>query len=103
MFIGLLSRGRAAPGAPPAAQAPSRTAPYRKRTQWSERYVGWVVERMLRQGALPNDVHSTHDYQVEFQACVLDPRAYQAQTQAELNYEVRRLSRREARRGKRGR
>ena len=100
MLFGLLGGdgARSADGAPPTARPPARTASCSKRTQWSEQYVNWVLDRLLRQGALPTDVHSTHDYEVEFNSCVLDPPTYETQTQAELDYEVRRL---QARGGKR--
>jgi len=102
MVFGLFSGGRAHSddSARPTARAPVRTASCKKRTQWSEEYVGWVMDRMLRQGPLPTDVHSTHDYEVEFNSCVLDPRGYETQTQGEFDYEIRRL---QARGGKRRR
>ena len=72
----------------PIAPAPQRTAPYEERADWSERYVRWYLGQMETEGALPADVQPTHLYQVEFNACVLDPELYEQQTQADLAAEI---------------
>jgi hypothetical protein len=68
----------------PADPAPSKHASYEARAEWSERYVAWFMARTPHQGAAPADVDSTHRYQVEFFSCVLDPQAYEHDTQREL-------------------
>jgi hypothetical protein len=68
----------------PASSAPSADAPYDVRAAWSTDYISWFIAQMPQQGALPADVRDTHRFEIEFQACVSDPQAYERQTLAEL-------------------
>ncbi len=68
----------------PASSAPSADAPYDVRAAWSSDYVSWFIAQMPQQGALPPDVRDTHRFEIEFEACVADPAAYERQTLAEL-------------------
>src|SRR5689334_11226876 len=68
----------------PVSAAPSAGAPYDVRAAWSRDYVGWFIAQLPSQGALPADVRDTHLFEIEFEICVQDPRAYERETQAEL-------------------
>jgi len=68
----------------PVASAPAADAPYDVRAAWSTNYVAWFVTQMPQQGALPPDVRNTHRFEIEFDACVSDPQAYERETLAEL-------------------
>lgn len=68
----------------PASSAPSADAPYDVRAQWSRDYVVWFIAQTPQDGALPQDVRDTHRFEIEFETCVSDPAAYEAQTRTEL-------------------
>ncbi|MFZ2031837.1 MAG: hypothetical protein WAU68_16115 [Vitreimonas sp.] len=68
----------------PLPSAPSATAPYDVRAGWSRDYVTWFILQMPQDGALPPDVRDTHRFEIEFEACVMDPQSYERQTLAEL-------------------
>ena len=68
----------------PLSSAPGATAPYDVRAAWSRDYVAWFIMQMPQDGSLPADVRDTHRFEIEFQACVPDPQAYERQTLAEL-------------------
>jgi len=68
----------------PLASAPSATAPYDVRAAWSRDYVTWFIVQRPQDGSLPPDVRDTHRFEIEFQACVGDPKTYEQQTLEEL-------------------
>jgi len=68
----------------PASPAPSASASYEERAEWSEQYVAWFIALTPQEEPLPPDVSPTHRYEVEFSYCVLDPQRYERETQAEL-------------------
>ena len=67
----------------PSAPAPPADAPYDVRAAWSSDYVSWYIAHTPQDGALPSDVRPTHRFEIEFDACVHDPQAYERDTQAE--------------------
>ena len=69
----------------PTDPAPPRTAAQEERARWSERYVAWFIAQTPQTGPLPPDISPTHRYEVEFAYCMLDPRRYERETQAELS------------------
>lgn len=69
----------------PSDSAPPASAPYEERADWSERYVAWFLAQTPSLRNLPPDVDDTHRYQVEFNSCVRNPRAYERHTQEELS------------------
>lgn len=70
----------------PEEPPPPASASYEERADWSERYVGWfIAQTPLRDEPLPPDVEPTHRYEVEFNYCMLDPRRYERETEAELS------------------
>lgn len=68
----------------PFESAPSKSASYFDRADWSTRYVSWYLGQIEADDPSPADVRSTHLYQVEFNSCLLDPQLYEQQTQQEL-------------------
>jgi hypothetical protein len=72
----------------PVSAAPSAGAPYEVRAAWSTNYVSWYIAQTPQQGATPTDVRATHRFEVEFQSCVVDPQAYERETQGELRQNV---------------
>lgn len=68
----------------PASSAPSADAPYDVRASWSRDYVSWFIQQTPQDGASPPDVRDTHRFEIEFDACVMDPPTYERQTLAEL-------------------
>jgi hypothetical protein len=72
----------------PSDPAPPAYASYEERANWSERYVSWFLTQSRPQGAMPIDIDPSHRYQVEFNSCVLDPQAYEHDTQSELSPEA---------------
>lgn len=69
----------------PPSSAPAATAPYDIRAAWSRDYVSWFIMQTPQDGSLPPDVRDTHRFEVEFEACVPDPQAYERQTLTELH------------------
>jgi hypothetical protein len=69
---------------PPFHSAPSADSAYDHRAEWSERYVTWFIEQTGGYGRVPPDVRASHRYEVEFNACVLDPEVYVQDTREEL-------------------
>lgn len=72
----------------PDAPAPAATAAFEQRETWCEQYTAWFIASTPPQAAIaqappPADVSDTHEYQVEFNSCKLDPREYERQTHAE--------------------
>ncbi|MEZ6022340.1 MAG: hypothetical protein R3C16_02755 [Hyphomonadaceae bacterium] len=65
-------------------EPPAADAPYEERAAWSERYVKWYITHAPQEGPTPIDVSPTHRYEVEFNTCVLNPRAYARDTHEEL-------------------
>jgi hypothetical protein len=68
----------------PLSSAPAASAPYDVRAAWSRDYVSWFIMQTPQDGSLPPEVRSTHRFEIEFEACVPDPQAYERQTLAEL-------------------
>ena len=68
----------------PFESAPSRSASYFDRADWSARYVSWFLQQIDVDGPVRADVSATHLYQIEFNSCLLDPQLYEQQTQEEL-------------------
>jgi hypothetical protein len=69
---------------PPFSSAPSADSDFDYRAEWSERYVTWFIGQTGGYGRVPPDVRGSHRYEVEFNACVLDPEAYVRDTREEL-------------------
>ena len=72
---------------------PAATASFDQRESWCEQYTAWFIASTPPQAtiaqAAPSDVNVSHEYEVEFNSCKLDPREYERQThaEAELNPE----------------
>lgn len=75
----------AAYAARPFESAPSRSASYFDRADWSARYVSWYLQQIDIEGQARADVAATHLYEVEYNSCLLDPQLYERQTQEELS------------------
>ena len=80
----LMQPVRLVEAARPSASAPSADALYDVRAAWSSDYVVWYIAQTPQDGALPSDVRPTHRFEIEFEACVVDPQAYERDTQVEL-------------------
>lgn len=70
---------------------PPADADYEERAERSAHYVAWFIARTGGTTRLPPDVRPTHRYEVEFNACVLDPPAYLRDTAEELPVRKRAL------------
>lgn len=64
------------------AEAPPVSAPVEERQNWCQAYVTWLFPTS-REAPPPADQRATHQFEVEFSSCVLNPHDYQQQTQPE--------------------
>lgn len=64
---------------------PSADAPFHRRESWCDANVSSLIAA-APETPLPEDVRPTHHFEIEFNACKLDPQAYRRQTleEAEL-------------------
>ena len=69
---------------PPFRDPPPADADDEERAAWSELYVMWFIGETGGLGRTPPDVRPSHRYEVEFNACVLDPQAYVRDIREEL-------------------
>jgi len=74
---------------PPNTPAPSATATVEVRQNWCTRYVTWVLGETPAARPPPADQRPTHQFEVEFNSCVLDPRLYERDTRAEAQLRAR--------------
>lgn len=81
----------------PSTPAPTAAASFEARETWCEQYANWFVANTPAPAEAASappaaDVRATHEFEVEFNSCKLDPREYERQThaEAELNAEAER-------------
>lgn len=82
----------------PSTPAPTAAASFEARETWCEQYANWYIASTpapaeAASAAPPAaDVRATHEFEVEFNSCKIDPREYERQThaEAELNAEAER-------------
>jgi hypothetical protein len=72
-----------APLEKPISPAPSASAPFEQREAWCEQFASWFVASTPQTAPAPVDVRQTHEFEVEFNSCKLDPQEYERDTRTE--------------------
>ncbi|WP_156767667.1 hypothetical protein [Candidatus Viadribacter manganicus] len=67
------------PRTPSYAAPPSADAPFEQRESWCDAYVSRLIPA-APEIVSPEDIGQTHRFEVEFNACKLDPQEYRRQT-----------------------
>jgi hypothetical protein len=67
----------------PLSAAPAASAPFEQREQWCEQFASWFVASTPQNSAAPADVRQTHEFEIEFNSCKIDPQEYERDTRAE--------------------
>jgi len=69
----------------PEGPAPAATAAFEQRETWCAKYTTWLVANTPAPAPRPADVRASQHFEVEFNACKLDPQEYESDTRAEAN------------------
>lgn len=70
---------------PEPATAPAAAAQYDDRANWCDRYVSWFLSVAPAAEGKPADIRATHQYEVEFNSCILNPQEYEQQTRVDAD------------------
>jgi hypothetical protein len=67
----------------PEAPPPSASASFEQREAWCEQFASWFVASTPQTAPAPADVRQTHEFEVEFNSCKIDPARYERDTRTE--------------------
>ena len=78
----------------PSTPPPSASASFEQREAWCENYATWFVASTptAASAQAPADVRQSHEFEVEFSSCKIDPQQYEHDTreEAQLNADAAR-------------
>jgi hypothetical protein len=71
--------------AKPATPPPAASAAFEQREAWCEVYAAWfmAITPATSASPAPADVRQSHEFEVEFSSCKLDPQQYEQDTREE--------------------
>ena len=94
LFSAPLAFAQDAAPSKPVTPPPAATASFEQREAWCQDYATWFVASTPSTAAAPApaDVRQSHEFEIEFSSCKLDPQQYEHDTreEARLNSEAAR-------------
>lgn len=67
----------------PDTPPPPASASFEQREAWCEQFANWFVASTPQTTPAPADVRATHEFEIEFNSCKLDPERYALDTRTE--------------------